>query len=186
MSWGKNKVFLAKGTVLPVSFASRYCPPTHKSKNLPLYGKGSARADLAERWKMAICQVSDGHLLDQKDRQPGSYKTSFSCLGRNLQYIKPQTDEKHQFFQNIQGMLGISVGQKVSTTNLSYLIHQSDNAETIIIISHSTFPLLTVMSEKYVLSFSASEFQQASQTKPSTQLGRQPGALQHEVNSYLR
>lgn len=51
-SWGKNKVFLARCTVLPVSFASMYFPPMHKGKNWALHGKGSARAELAERWKV--------------------------------------------------------------------------------------------------------------------------------------
>lgn len=82
-SWRKTKVFLTRGTVLPVSFASMYFPPMHKSKKQLLYGKGSARAELAEKWKMGICQVLDGHLLDQ-DRQPGSYRISAFCLGRNL------------------------------------------------------------------------------------------------------
>lgn len=49
--------------------------------------------------------------------------------------------KKSHFFLNIWRMLDISVGWKVATTNFSYLIHQADNTQIRIIVSHSTFPL---------------------------------------------
>lgn len=72
-------------------------PPCIKAKIDPCMEKVQQEQNWHRHGRWGNCQVSDGHLLDQ-DRQPGSYRTSASCLGRNLSYIKPQTNENITIF----------------------------------------------------------------------------------------
>lgn len=92
-SWGKNKFSLPDVQSCLSYLPQCTFPPMHKGKNRPCMEKVQQEQNWQRDGRWGICC-----LLDQKDRQPGSRRTSASCLQSNLLYIKPQTNEKISVF----------------------------------------------------------------------------------------
>lgn len=139
----------------------------NKGKNRPPWWKGSARAELADRWKMrhlpsvrwpsSRSKAQAARQLQDLSFLPRKKSLDYQALDQLKMTVFPKHLKNVGHFRRVE--------RQVSTPNGSHLIHQAEDVETSTVISPSTFPLLTVRSKKLILFCLRLS---AGQPKPST------------------